>query len=276
MWEKLLDFIIRNNLYTIPELINLILGLNLDPKLLNISEIDYLINVFTKLEALLNCSEKIYDQTFYKKKIISKKFQKNYHIYQNLKIAHINYCVDDLGENTNKFIDYLDEINLPIEFLILTRIYLCNTSINFKIYPGNFLLGILNNYSTRIRKSFHEANTKIQNKEIYLIPLCYKKHYGEYFGDKKFIQILCFAYLPNYSGTDLENRFRSKSERFFMVEFTPQDLKKDRIEVQEYLEKIHLSIICNNISHKITEYYYPENINDQCKSLFHLIELFYK
>jgi hypothetical protein len=212
---------------------------------------------------------KIYDQYHYKRLIIKNSLIPQYPKYNELRIPFINFCYMDFDneedDNTPKEkIYFIDELNIPFEFYIFLEEYLNNPTVYVRLYPPEIIRKNISDQKNNLR-GYMSKSIELY-KVIFLIPLCYSKHYRIHFKDKQYITILCYI---NVIDKELEFSFPDLSERYISLIIEMNDLENNELhfdKIQQYLSDISKSILSDNVEDKITDFYYPQDIAQHSQS----------
>lgn len=204
-----------------------------------------------------------YDQYHYKRIIIKNILIPLFPQYQKIKIPFINSYYMDLDDmEIQDKVYFIGDENIPIEFSIFLQEYYNSPTVYIRIYPPNIIEKNIIEHKNKLRERI--INMKIDKPDLYgiifLVPLCYSKHYRSHYKDKQFINILCYI---NIIDKDLESDFPETYERYIVLNIELNDLENNELHYDtlfKYLMDISKSIISNDPQNKLKDYYYPQDL----------------
>lgn len=203
-----------------------------------------------------------YDHNTYKRKIIKNTLTSLYTQYKKLKLPGIDFCYSDLDlDEEPEKIYFVSSKNMPNEFSIFLEEYYINPTVYVRLYPPEVIQNSINFHKNKLR-SYLDTDLNLI-KVIFLVPLCYSKHYKAFYHDKQYINILCYINIID------ENLKKLFPEKYIVLSLELDDLENNEEHfnsIQKYLNNISKSIFSENIKDKIADYSYPENLASNSKS----------
>lgn len=231
-------------------------------------DVQHILKYQLSMRDKLKYDKEIYDQHHYKRQIIKNILEPLLPKYHELKIPFIDSCYMDLD-----FIDpaesekcyYVGEHSIPYEFMVFLREYYDSPTVYVKIYTPEIIKKVITDHKNKLREYLCLYTEKPELYGIiFLVPLCYSKHYREHYKDKQFLNILCYI---NLIDKNLADDF--PDEKYIVLTVDIDDLEDNDAHysiMQKYLASITKSITSDKVQDKIADYYYPQDLAQNAQS----------
>lgn len=233
------------------------------------SEVERLLKYQQEIVKKLFYDTNTYDQYHYKRKIIKNTLIPWFPKYKELQIPFINSCYMDLDfDDEPEKVYIVCEENIPNEFRIFIQEYYNSPTVYVKLYPPEIIKKSIMEHKNKLRDyliNMSDGKLELYGR-IFLVPLCYSKHYKIHYKDKQFVNILCFI---NVVDKELESDFPEMHERYIVLTIELEDLENNEFHyelLQKYLMSISKSIVSDNSQDKIPDYYYPQDVAQNAQS----------
>src|SRR5271170_2075457 len=222
-------------------------------------DVNRILNYKKIITQKLKYDKNIYNADYYKRIIIKNTLNPLFPMYEQIKITTVNICYMDIDED-NDINYFVGEDDLPYEFKIFLQEYNINPTIYVRIYNPQIIIKTIADHKNIIRDKIINSDLSQPNlcRIIFLVPLCYSKHYRVHYKDNQFINVLCFV---NIIDNELKNIF--PDERYVVISIEVDNLEDNEVHcftMQKYLLSIYKSIVSDDPQDKIAEYCYPQDL----------------
>lgn len=230
------------------------------------AEVVRMIKYHNNIRKKLHYDRDVYDNNYYKRIIIRNQFSQLYEEYKKITIPcmNIDYMIMDLDIDSDENIEekvYVEEyIYMPYSYDIFIYEYSLNPSPYIEIFPVEYIKKNIFSHIVKLKKYMDIDYSNV----IFLIPICYSKHFKAHIKDKQYVSILCFINV-----IDKTLNFPDYYERYIVLIIDLDNLENTAINyvtIQNYMENITDTIANNDNENKITDYYYADDIVTKCET----------
>jgi hypothetical protein len=235
-------------------------------RLINEDEIKAVVKLQIDIRNIIKHNTDVYDNFTYKRKILKTVFSPTLQLYKNLNVPYItcSYSEDDLDEdepNSIYLIYYIAEKRLPNELLIFLSEYEKTPDPRVNVFQPEYITRFIRKATQELNKLKLYTSSKPQyTNMVFLIPVCYSKHYKHVHKDANYVSVLCYVHIID---TEIEDKLVNKSNRYIILHIGLKNLDETQFilnEVETYINSIYTSLTTNNNKEKLKEFYYYQDI----------------
>jgi hypothetical protein len=226
----------------------------------------------SNIKKIINFDPEVYDQFTYQRLILKRLYVELLPLYQKLKLNVIDktYTEDDLEDDldTTFYLVYcMVEKDFPIEVTLFIEMYSNYPEPKINLLQPEYI----NRFLLFNRKELNSLNLYLSTKPkydniLFLIPVCYTKHYKQNYRDINYVTVLCTI---NIIDDHIESELKNKNNRYLILHVSLNNLDNNAFilaEIEHYIHKIYKSIRTNESKDKIKEFYYFQDILNIAKS----------
>lgn len=223
------------------------------------AEIINILNVEKELEKKFYYNKEVYDKLYYKRLVIKNTIKKTVVKHYEIKIPIISNYLDNLYDDYT-LIHFVNEIDIPWEWKILLYTYYNNPNVFINLYPAKFINKLIQIQKDKLNEIY--KNDPCFINVVYILPICYTKHYKVYVNTEQYVTVLCYVMIYDKTIVSTNN--------YITVTLNLEDLDNTKVHyntIKNYLIKTSECIKSGNTKKRVNDFCYITDVVNECKSI---------